>query len=282
MAEALALALACLEERPESAARSLESLSAADAAALLELVPVRIAAPAMSRMTSWAAARCIAVMPVERASAVIGQLESHDALAVLRQMPAAVRDSVLTDLPAATARHYRRALTYGRSRVGAWVNHDLATAGEDHTAGEALDMIVTRRRLDDAALYVLDGMRRYVGTVSLAALLHAPPGNRLAALARRQRTLSDSASLAAAASEVSWSTSIALPVIDQEGELLGDLSRADLEKGLSQSRAEEPLATGPSVIFHLTETYLAVIGELARIPSPAKSDSDPAKERRPG
>ena len=270
MAEALALALAFLEERPESAARSLESLSPADTAALLELVPVRIAAPAMSRMTSWAAARCIAVMPAERASAIVAQLGSHDALAILRQMPAQARENVLSDLPATTTRHYRRALTYTRSRVGAWVNHDIATAGQDHTVEEALEMIVTRRRPDDAVVYVLDRDRKYLGTVTLAGLLHAPSKSALAAHAQRQRALSDSASLAAAATEVSWSNSIALPIIDHQGELLGDLSRADLEKGLAQDRGEEPMATAPSVIFHLTETYLAVIGELARMPSPPR------------
>jgi len=269
VAEPVKLALAFLEERPASAARSLEALAPADAAALLELVPVRIAAPALARMTSWGAAQCISGLPTERAGALISQLGSRDALAILRQMSAPARDTVLGGLSDTTARHYRRALTYSRSRVGAWVDHDIATATEDHTVGEAVKMIVMRRRPQESVLYVVDAGRRYLGTVGLAALLHSPETTRLAALAHRQRALLDSASLAAAAAEPSWSTSLALPVTDPHSELLGGLSRADLEKGLYQTEAEEPaVATEMSILFHLAEAYVRVVGELVHIAPP--------------
>jgi Mg/Co/Ni transporter MgtE len=269
VAEPVKLALAFLEERPASAARSLEALAPADAAALLELVPVRIAAPALARMTSWAAAQCIAGLPAERASALIAQLGSRDALAILRQMSAPARGMVLGALPDTPARHYRRALTYSRSRVGAWVDHDFATATEDHTVAEAVEMIVTRRRPEESVLYVVDAGRRYLGAVAVAALLHSPGTTRLAGLAHRQRALVDSASLAAAAAEPSWSTSLALPVTDSQGELLGGLSRADLEKALYQTQAEEPAAaTEMSVLFHLAEAYVTVVGELVHIAPP--------------
>lgn len=268
MPESVKLALAFLEERPASAARSLEALAPADAAALLELVPVRIAAPALARMTSWAAAQCISGIAAERAGALISQMGSRDALAILRQMSVPARDSVLADLPASTARHYRRALTYFRSRVGAWVDHDVPTVSEDHTVAEAVDMMVMRRRPEESVLYVVDAGRRYVGTVGLAALLHWPGTTKLAALVRRQRALVDSASLAAAAADPSWSTSLALPVTDPHGELLGNLSRADLEKGLNRASAEEPVATEVSVLFHLAEAYLAVVGDLVHIAPP--------------
>lgn len=279
MAEALALALAFLEERPESAARSLESLASADAAALLELVPVRIGAPAVGRMTSWTAAQCVAALPAERAGALMAQLGSRDALAILRQMPAPARDRVLADLPTSTGRQYRRALTYPPTRVGAWVNHDVAALGEDHTVDEALKMIVARRQRDEAGVYSVDEARRYLGTATVTALLHSAGSTRLAAVAQRQRALPDSASLAAVAADVSWSTSLALPVTDRHGELLGELSRANLEKALHQTPVDQPVATGPSVLFHLAETYLGVIGELARVaPSAGAQES----HSRPG
>lgn len=282
MAEAVALAEAFLEARPESAARSLESLPPPDAAALLELVPVRVAAPAAARMTSWAAAQCISALSAERAGALMAQLASRDALAILRQMPAAAQERILGDLPTSTARHYRRALTYSPTRVGAWVNHDVATLGEDQTAREALQTIVARRHPDETVVYVVDRSRRYLGTVPLATLLHAAPGATLLALAQRQRSLSDSASLGAVAGEAAWSVSLALPVTDRQGELLGDLSRANLEKALYQTRTESPAATGPSVLFHLAETYLGVIGELARVAPLPHEERRPTTERSIG
>jgi magnesium transporter len=275
VAEPVKLALAFLEERPASAARSVEALAPDDAAALLEVVPVRIAGPALARMTSSSAARCIAGLPTERAGALITQLGSRDALAILRQMSPPARDAVLGALTESMARHYRRALTYSRSRVGAWVDHDLATATDDRTVAEALEMIVMRRRPEESVLYVVDTGRRYLGTVAVAALLHSPGTTRLAALAQRQRALVDSASLSAAAADPSWSTTLALPVIDSHGELLGGLSRADLEKGLYQGEAVEPPATEVSVAFHLAEAFLTVVGELARIAPPAGGPHPP-------
>ncbi len=268
MAEPVKLALAFLEERPASAARSLEALAPADTAALLELVPVRIAAPALARMASWAAAQCISGIAADRAGALLSQLGSRDALAILRQMSGPARDLVLADLPAGTARHYRRALTYSRSRVGAWVDHDVPTVSEEHTVAEAVEMLVMRRRPEESVLYVVDAGRRYLGTVPVAALLHSPGATRLAALAQRQRALVDSASLATAAAQASWSTSLALPVTDEQGELLGGLSRADLDKGLHQAEPEEPVSTEMSVLFHLAEAYVTVVGELVHMAPP--------------
>jgi magnesium transporter len=264
VAEPLALAQAFLEERPRSAARSLESLTPADAAALLELVPVRIAAPAVARMTSWAAARALAALPPERAAAFVEQLGSRDALPILRQMPVVAREPLLAELRTTTARHYRRSLTYSPFRVGAWINHDVASLGEDQTAGEALQTVIDRGHSDEAVVYVVDRSRRYLGSITLVALLHAGANTNLAALAQQRRTVSDTASLGAVSAEPSWSSSLTLPVTSSQGELLGELSRETLEKALNQNRQEEPTAVGPSVVFHLTETYVQVLGELVK------------------
>jgi magnesium transporter len=267
MAEALRLALAFLEERPESAARSLESLEPADAAALLDLVPVRIAAPAVARMASWSAARCIAEVSSDRSSAIMTQLRSPQALAILRQLPTSARDAVLGGLPSAVARHYRRTLAYPHGRVGAWVDFDVAALEPSRTVGDALDLIAARRRPDETVIFLVDSARKYLGAVSVATLLHFPRMVGLATLAagQRARAVADSASLTAVAAEPAWTTALALPVTNRQGELLGALTRVSLEKALHQERPTEVLAAEPSVVLHLLEAYLAVLAGLARM-----------------
>jgi len=278
MAEALRLALAFLEERPESAARSLESLEPADAAALLDLVPVRIAAPALARMASWAAARCIAGVSSDRGAAIMAQLRSPHALAILRQLPASARDDVLGGLPSAVARHYRRTLAYPRARVGAWVDFDVAALEPSRTVGEALDLIASRRRPDETIVFVVDSARKYLGAVTVAALLHFPRMVGLATVADRQaRAVADSASLAAVAAEPAWTTALALPVTNRQGELLGALTRVSLEKGLHHERLTEVAGAEPSVVLHLLEAYLAVLAGLTRMsPLGARAGGGPA------
>jgi magnesium transporter len=267
LAEAPRLALAFLEERPESAARSLESLEPADAAALLELVPVRIAAPAVARMASWAAARCISGVSVDRGCAVMAQLRSRNALAILRLLPPSARDAVLGGLPGAVARHYRRSLAYPRARVGAWVDFDVAALEPSRTVGDALDLIAARRRPDETTLFVVDAARKYVGAITVPALLHFPRRTEIATLADRQvRALADSASLAAVAADPAWTTTLALPVTNRQGELLGALTRVAVEKGLHDERlTEEVDAAEPSVVLHVLEAYLAVLAGLTRL-----------------
>jgi len=266
MAEALRLALAFLEERPESAARSLESLEPADAAALLDLVPVRIAAPALARMASWSAARCIAGVSPDRRSAIITQLRSPQALAILRQLPTPERDAVLDGLPSAVARHYRRTLAYPHGRVGAWVDFDVAALEPSRTVGDALDLIAARRRPDETIIFIVDSARKYLGAVTVATLLHFPRMVGLSTLMDQwARAVADSVSLAAVAAEPAWATALALPVTNRQGELLGALTRVSLEKGLHHERLTEVVAAEPSVVLHLLEAYLAVLAGLARM-----------------
>ena len=266
MADALRLALAFLEERPESAARSLESLEPADAAALLDLVPVRIAAPAVARMASWSAARCITGVSSDRASAIISQLRTPQALAILRQLPTSARDVVLGGLPIAVARHYRRTIAYPQGRVGAWVDFDVAALEPSRTVGDALDLIAARRRPDETVIFIVDSARKYLGAITVATLLHFPRMIGLATMMdQRARAVADSASLAAVAAEPAWTTALALPVTNRQGELLGALTRVSLEKGFHHERLREVVPAEPSVVLHLLEAYLAALAGLARL-----------------
>jgi Mg/Co/Ni transporter MgtE len=217
-------------------------------------------------MASWSAARCIAAVSSDRTSAIITQLRSPQALAILRQLPTSARDAVLGGLPSAAARHYRRTLAYPHARVGAWVDFDVAALEPSRTVGDALDLIAARRRTDETIIFIVDPARKYLGAVTVAALLHFPRMVELATLAHQQaRAVVDSASLAAVAAEPAWTSTLALPVINRQGEFLGALTRVSLEKGLHHERLTEVAAAEPSVVLHLLEAYLAVLAGLTRM-----------------
>lgn len=275
MAEPLALAQAFLEARPASAARALESLEPSDAAALIELVPVRISSPALGRMTAWAAAQCLSRVQPDRAGAILGQLQSPEALAILRQMPRERRDELLGLLPEALSRHYRRTLTYPASQVGAWVDHDIAVLEQDRAVGDALDLLRARRRPEDSAIFVVDGNRRHLGLVFTPALLHLERGVQLAAVADRQvHPVPDSAPLAAFANDPVWASTLLLPVVSRQGELLGGLRRNNLDKARFAERIPDaPSGTAP-LVFQLLEAYVVVLAGLAHVPVAAEERPD--------
>ena len=281
MDEAPRLALTFLEERPESAARSLEVLDPADAAALLEAVPVRIAAPAVARMTSWTAARCIARVTPDRASAIVAELRTRDATAILRQLGSAERELLLDSLPAGVARHFRRTLTYPRMRAGAWVDHDVAVIDSAQTAGAALDLLAARRRSDDSVVFLIDASRTYVGVVPVGALLHAPRQAPLFTIAdRHTRPVFASASLATALAHGGWTSYLVLPVTYPQGELLGAVNRATLEKGAQDARLTQPDRWEPSILVDIIEAYVVVVAGLARATPTLDAGGSPQRAGR--
>ena len=281
MDEAAHLALSFLEERPASAARSLESLEPADAAALLGAVPVRIAAPAVARLSSWAAARCIALLPEEQAGAILADLRTRDAAAILRQFPPSGRNALLDSLPSSLARHFRRTLTWPRTRAAAWVDHDVAAIEADQTVGDAFDLLIARRRPDDSVVFLVDGSRAYVGLVAVSALLHTSRQTQLATVADRQvRPVFASASLGSALAHPGWGSYLMLAVTYPQGEFLGGLARATLERGASDARMTQPDRLEPTILLDIVEAYAVVVAGLARSSAPLDAEHSPSSPRR--
>ena len=265
MHEAPRLALTFLEERPESAARSLEALDPADAAALLGVLPVRVAAPAVAQMTSWTAARCIALVAPDRASAILAELQTRDATAILRQLGPEERDALLETLPVSVARHFRRTLTAPRTRVGAWVDHDVPVIDANQTVGAALDLLAARRRTDDSVVFLVDSSRAHAGVVAVGSLLHAARHVKLTTIADRQlRPVFASASLGTALVHAGWNRYLLLPVTYPQGEFLGAVNRAALEKGVKDARLTQPDRWEPSILVDIVEAYVVVVAGLAR------------------
>ena len=265
MDEAPRLALAFLEDRPESAARALEALDPADAAALLGALPVRVAAPAVAQMTSWAAARCIALVAPDRASAILAELQTRDATAILRQLGPAGREALLDTLPVSVARHFRRTLTAPRARVGAWVDHDVPVIDAAQTVGDALDLLAARRRTDDSMIFLVSDSRSYAGVVAVGSLLHAARPVKLATIADRQlRPVFASAALGTALVRPGWNSYLLLPVTYPQGEFLGAVNRAALEKGVRDARMAQPDRWEPSILVDMIEAYVVVVAGLAR------------------
>lgn len=261
------LTLAYLERRPAAAARVLQDLDTADAAALLTSVPVRVAALVMSEMPVWAAARCTELVPPERAGAILRELRYQDATSVLRQLPATVRGPVLAELPQRLARDFRRSLAYPRAVVGAWMDHGIPSFPPETRVGDVLTYARRARAEILDHVFVVDGARRYVGSVSLARVLRAGEAATLRDIVEpRPEALSNRAAIHAVAGLTAWDHFATLPVTGRTGNLLGGLRRASVREALEDEGVAAPgTRAAPAMVSHLLAAFVVALAELARL-----------------
>jgi len=265
MTELPELTLAYLRQRPESAARALEALASEDAAGILLRAPSRIAAPVLAGMTTIYAARCVAQMPPAVAAAHCDELPWSDSAGLFRALEGPVRDALLAELPEGRARRFRRSLDYAEDTIGAWVEPDAAAMPSDRSVADAGRLLAGMTGYAESHLLLTDIAQRYVGTVTLGALLSSVPVTPLEALAvRDMRPLRDTASVASALAAPDWERSTILPVVNHRGELLGGLTRRTLTRAL-QARLAHQRDEPASLFTHLLRAYLSSGEGLVRL-----------------
>ena len=261
---------------PVDAARELERLDTAQAAALFDAVPARLTAPVLEAMLPQAAARCVALLPPERAAMVLGALGAPSAASILRHVAEPVRRSFLDVLPTAAALACRALLRYPEDAIGALADTTVVSLRAGDSALDALEAV--RRRDSNAStdVYVVGDDHRLLGVVTLPALLRAAEGARLQSLHCPVATLPALMPLAGAVSHAAWRESNMLAVLEHGGRFLGALSAAAVRRALA-ARPLTAAATEQTLAGILGDSYWSAVSSLSQaavslLPAPAQRD----------
>ncbi|MGH8663783.1 MAG: magnesium transporter MgtE N-terminal domain-containing protein [Burkholderiales bacterium] len=229
MAEAENVTFAFLDGHPVEAARVIETLSGADAAALFETISPRLGAPVLSAMLPPAAARILARIDEAQALALLSAASTQATVGVLRHIGEPVRSRLLASLPPAAGVATQLLLGFPDDAVGAWTDPDVIALAPMLSAEEALSHIRASDAPEVDTIYVTDTSRRLQGEVALPGLLRAPEATPLAALMQPTAvTLSAMMPIGSAVSLGAWQRAASLPVVDHDKRLLGVLRRARL------------------------------------------------------
>ena len=238
MADLETLTLAFIESHPADAARVLETLPAAESAALFERVPARLGAPVLAAMLPPTAARNVTALGDERGMGLLSLLGAQAAVAVLRHVPEPRRSHLIDGLPTATAVASRMLLGYPEDSVGAWADTDIVALPPETRVADALARV--RVAHDDASVvHVVGPGERLLGVVDLVTLVRATEPSDVGQLMRRtDAILAAVAPLAGAASHRGWERASVLPVVERGDRLIGVLRRGTLARALA--RADRP------------------------------------------
>ena len=182
-----------------------------------------------------------------RAADVLEEMDPDDAadlvLAVEDVDQQAAAD-ILTEMEPAEAGDVRELLAYPEDSAGGIMTTKVVSVRPESTAAEALAAV---RRLAEEGrtetvyyLYVTEPDRRLVGVLSLRELVLAPPGARVRDVMRRNfaavRPETDQEEAARLLTEKHL---LALPVVDDEGRLLGIVTNDDVEDVLEEEATED-------------------------------------------
>jgi magnesium transporter len=255
MADGESLSLAFMRAHPAEAARVLEALAPAQAAALLARLPARLVAPVLSAMRPNAAARGLAGLDDEQVLALLGALGTQPVVGVLRHIDEPRRSRLISGLPTAAALASKLLLGYVEDSVGAWTDPDILALPGATRVADALE----RARHVEAVVqrvFVTDGEGRLQGWVPLPALLRAAENATVASIMQRpEGVMSAKTPLAGAAAHPGWEHASLLPVLESGERLVGVLTRDALTRALGRSARAHPAAPGETLAGMLALGY---------------------------
>ena len=209
-------------QHPEDAARSLESLGASDAGEILRSLPPRSAGAVLERLAAEPAGAILGEIGPEATRDMLDHLPPRHAAAILHHVDDALRTATLAGLPAVRARQIRDLLVYPSHTAGGMMEPHVTSIAVDLTVGDAIDAIRRAPRQTLYYLYVTDREGRLAGVLNMRELLLAQPSDPVETMVHRDvvsvPATMDREELAALMTDRRF---IALPVVDQDGRLLG-------------------------------------------------------------
>lgn len=216
----------------------------------------------------------------ERLSLLVEELESDDAAELIADLSGENAEQLLRSMPDQAAREVESALAYPDESAGRLMTTTYAAARSDRPVHAALDGVRDQiQRADDIYyVYVVDAANTLVGVVSLRVLVGSPPDINVGLVCNpdvvRISVRSDRELVAQTMAKYDL---LAVPVVDDDGRLVGMITIDDAVDVLTEEALEDLLRVSGSfevtahrqprffgpVFYRLPWLLVTVIGELA-------------------
>jgi magnesium transporter len=173
---------------------------------------------------------------------IIEAMASDDAADVLADLPEPLARDLIESLPRQDRREVETLLKYPEDTAGGLMQVELVAVAENATVAETTEAV--RNNAEEAStfhfIYVVDDDKRLVGVLNLGALLLAPPDQHIGELVKRNihvvRPEIDQEDVARLFRRYDL---VALPVVDDDGRLLGRILHDDVVDVLDEEADED-------------------------------------------
>ncbi|HEX2188474.1 MAG TPA: magnesium transporter [Longimicrobiaceae bacterium] len=189
----------------------------------------------------------LAALQPEQMAAVLAQLSDDDAADMIGELDPEEQDRVLAALSLEEAGEIRQLLEYDEESAGGIMTTELVSVLESLSAAEAIEEVRRQGQEigDFYTIFVVDEGNCLRGTLSLQALVIAPPGARVADLVEEVVfSVSPDTDQEHVGRALARYNLTAVPVVDAEGHLLGRITFDDVIDVIEAETTEDILKFG--------------------------------------
>jgi magnesium transporter len=236
------------ELHPADVADILEQLSPSQRAAVFTHLDNESAADTISELEDELQADVIDDLSESRASDLLAEMDPDDAADIIGDLPYDKAERLLRLMGVADASSIRSLLGYKDKTAGGIMTPEVTTVTEDMTVQQVIEKLRAESAEHESVyyVYVVEDACRLSGVISLRDLLMASPETLVSDIAKRDLfTAHVDDDQEDVAEQMSKYDLLALPVLDENGCLLGIVTVDDALDVLEEESAEDlELATG--------------------------------------
>jgi len=169
---------------PADLAEMMEELSAAERQGIIASLDEETAAQVLAELDERLTTQIVEKLDPEKAADILEEMPPDAAADLLADLPKETSDELLEEMPNLEAEEVRELLSYSPSTAGGMMNTEFAYVSEASLREEVLDWLRKQDfNLDQLDTIVLvDPHAQFSGTVSIARMLLASPGQHMADL----------------------------------------------------------------------------------------------------
>ena len=209
---------------PVEIARLAEAFSYQHGAEIVESLDDETAAETLEEMAAARQAQIIGDMDEERAADILERMSPDEAADVLGDLPEEKAEDLLNRMEDDEQLEVAELLTYADDSAGGLMTTEFVTLPRDLTVGEALARLREMAETPNMIyyLYVVEGSWKLVGVIALRSLILADSSAQLERVMRSDLQVAHPDDGAAeVAQKIAEYNLLALPVVDEAGEIVG-------------------------------------------------------------
>ena len=251
---------------PADIADILEQLDPQQRARVFDHLDSQRAAETMSELSEEFQSDLIGDLSESEASELLASMEPDDAADILGELPYEKAEKLLWLMGVQDQARIRNLLGYREKTAGGIMTTEFVWVYEDATVAQTIEKIRSKREDYDTVHYIysIDAQGRLIGAVSLRSLVLATPETSIFDLSTRDLiTASPDDDQEEVAENISKYDLLAMPVVDEDGKLLGIVTIDDALDVMEEEHSEDlQIAGAGSGSFSRVEEGPRGIGSL--------------------
>ena len=216
---------------PADLADIVEELSPADREAIFETIDSEVAAEALTEVDPKMQASILESLEPEKAADIVEEMAPDEAADVLKGLEESTSEEILEEMEVAPESEVRELLEFKADTAGGMMNTQFISLHESGTVGDAMTALRGNEdQLESVnSLFLVDAEGRLTGIVPLARLFIASGATPLRPLAAEMLICAPVTEKQDELTELFDKYNLlALPVVDDEGRLVGVITADDI------------------------------------------------------